>query len=110
MAKVVDPAYGVEPMKRSWRLNTNLPIQVILQAKQEALQEAAKSRAGIILWTDGSKLDTGKVGAAVVWFDNRLNKWQEKRRYLGQNKDSFDAELWAISDALELSIKKIEKC
>ena len=59
-----------------------------------------------ILWTDGSKLDTGNVGAAVVWFDIRLNKWQEKRRYLGENKDSFDAELWAISGALELGIKK----
>ena len=68
----MDPAYEVEPMKRSWRLNTNLPIQVILQAKQEPLQEVAKSRAGIILWTDGLKLDTGNVGAAVVWFDKRL--------------------------------------
>ena len=107
MANVVDPAYGVEPIKRSWQLNTNTCIQVIVQAKKEALQEATKTQAGINFWTDGSKLDTGDAGAAIVWFDRRLNKWQEKRRYLGEIKDSFDAELWAISDALELSIKKM---
>ena len=103
---MVDPAYGVEPIKRCWRLNTNLPIQVILQVKQKAIQEVAKSWPGITLWTDGSKLDTRNVGAAVIWFDIRLNKWQKKRRYLGENKDLFNAELWAISDALELGIKK----
>ena len=76
----MDLVYGAEPMKRSWRLNTNFPIEMIFQAKQKAFQKAAKSRAGIILWTDGSKLDTGNVRAAVIWFDIRLNKWQEKRR------------------------------
>lgn len=34
------------------------------------------------------------------------NKQQKKRQYLRKNKESFDAELWAISDTLELSIKK----
>ena len=58
------------------------------------------------MWTDGSRLDGGKVGAAVVEFDRRLDKWQEKRRFLGKNKDTFDAELWAISDALVLGIKR----
>ena len=48
----------------------------------------------------------GKAGVAVVWFEKRLDRWQEKRRYLEENKDSFDAELWAISDALEIGIKK----
>lgn len=42
----------------------------------------------------------------MVWFDRKSDKWQEIRRYLGENNDSFDAELWAISDALEMSIKK----
>ena len=62
--------------------------------------------AYIVLWTDGSKSDPGKTGSAVVWFDKIANKWQEKRRYLGKNKESFDAELWAILDALEIGIKK----
>ena len=56
---------------------------------------------------DDSHLDKGKVEADVVWFDKRLDKWQEKRRFLGKNKYLFDAELSAISDTLILSIKKI---
>ena len=96
VTQAVDSAYGVEPIERSWRLNTELPLQVALQARQEALQEAQKDRDGIVFWTDGSRLDTGKEGSAV-WFEKKSDKWQKKRRYLGENKDSFDAELWAIS-------------
>ena len=77
---------------------------MVLQPKREALQEAKQSQADIVLWTDGSRLDVGKAGAAVVWFDDKLDKWQEKRRFLGKNKDSFDAELWAILEAFILSI------
>lgn len=58
------------------------------------------------MWTNGSRLDGGEAGAADVWFDRRLGKWQEKRRFLGKNTDSFDAELWDISDALALGIKR----
>lgn len=43
---------------------------------------------------------------AIVWFDKRLDKWQEKRRFLGINKDLFDAELWSISKVLVLEIRK----
>lgn len=43
---------------------------------------------------------------AIVWFDKRLDKWQEKRRFLGINKDLFDAELWSISKVLVLGIRK----
>lgn len=42
---------------------------------------------------NNSKLDTRDVEVAVVWFDKRLNKWQEKHQYFGENKDSFDIEL-----------------
>lgn len=42
---------------------------------------------GIVLWTDGSKLDTENVGAAVTW----------RNKCLGEKiKRFFDAELLAI--------------
>ena len=56
--------------------------------------------------TDGSKLNSGKSGAAVVWRNRRLNNWHERKRYLGKKKQPFDTELWAIFDALEVAIKK----
>lgn len=55
----------------------------------------------MVLWTDGSRLDTGNVGAAVIWRDKSLNKWRETSLFLGENKKILDAELWAISIALE---------
>ena len=84
--QAVDPAYGVEPIERSWQLNTDLPLQIVLEPKREAIQEAKRNRNGIVFWTDESRLDEGKVGAAVVWFDRRLDKWQEKRRFLSKIK------------------------
>ena len=104
--QAVDLAYGVEPIERNWHLNTPLPLQVAVQPRKKALQEAKKDRDSIVFWTDGLRLDTGKARLAVVWLKKKSDKWQEKRRYLGENKESFDVELWAISDALELSIKK----
>lgn len=106
ITQAVDSAYGVEPIERSWRLHTELPLQVVVQPRQAALQEAKENREGMIFWTDGSRLDSGRSGSAVVWLDTNSNKWQEKRRYLGEKKDLFDAELWAILDALEMTIKK----
>lgn len=104
--QAIDSAFGVEPIKKRWRWSTEVPLQVVVQLRKEALQDAKKEREVMVLWTDGSRSDTGKAGSAVVWLDKMSDKWQEKRRYSGENKDSFDAELWAISDALEISIKK----
>ena len=53
VTQAVDPAYGVESIERSWRLNTELPLQAVLQPKREALQEAKKDRDGMVLWADG---------------------------------------------------------
>ena len=37
----------------------------------------------------------------------RVNRWREKRDYIGKKKQPYDAELWAISDALVAAIKEI---
>lgn len=105
ITQAVDPAYGVEPIEKTWRLDIELPLEVVIQPKKSAIQEAKKTQCGIVLWTDGSRV-VERVGAAVVLVDKRLGKWREKRRFLGKHKDSFDVELWAISDALNLDSKE----
>ena len=45
-------------------------------------------------------------GTAIGWKDKQLNRWHEKRRYLVKKKQPRDAELWAISGALEVAIKE----
>ena len=61
---------------------------------------------GMVLWTDGSRLDTGNVGAAVILRDKSLNKWRETSVFLGKNKEILDAELWAIAIALEAATRE----
>lgn len=56
ITQVVDPAYGVEPIERSWCLNAELPIQVVIQPKREALQEAKRDRDGVVMGRSGCHL------------------------------------------------------
>ena len=90
---MVDRAYGVETIERGWRLDNDLPLQIDLQPKWEEIQKAKRNQVGIVLWMDGSHLNRKKVEAAIVEFDRRLDKLQEKQHFLGKNKDSFDVEL-----------------
>ena len=51
------------------------------------------------IWTDGSRLGNGRVGAACAW-RTRERSWEDKRFHLGDNKEVFDAEVFAIYQAL----------
>ena len=57
----------------------------------------------LAIWTDGSKLDTGGVGAGITW--KRDNIWRQKGYSLGSTKEVFDAELHGIRNALDIAIK-----
>ncbi len=59
----------------------------------------------MVLWADGLKLDQGQTAAAVCWEDKSAAKWKERTIFLGRNKEILDAELWAISEALEIAKK-----
>lgn len=64
---------------------------IIIGSKKQALQEAIKDRTGLVLWTDESKLDKGKVRAGVCWGDTRLGGktkavfWGKTKGYLMQS-------------------------
>ena len=101
------PTYSVEPVERAWCLN-EIPGQVIIKPAKRAVQDANRTQAGLVLWTNGSKLNSKKTGAAVVWKDMRLNVWRKRQRYLGENKQPDDTELWAIFDALVVAIEETD--
>ena len=101
----IDLADGVEPVE-------NMEVdrftgKIVIQPKKEAIKEAKKYRAGLVMWTDGSKLDHGRVGTAVCWREKVRDLWKEKNFFLCKNKEVLDAELWAISDALDIAAKEI---
>lgn len=87
--------------------NSLFKADVIIKCKKEALEEARKDRTGLVLWTDGSKLDQGHIAAAVCWKDETDGQWKEKSMFLGKNKEILGAELWAISEALDIAKKTI---
>lgn len=56
------------------------------------------------------ELGKAGTGAAVVWKKNRNSEeWQEPKTSLGQNKEIFDAEMWASPKLLRLQNKKPER-
>jgi len=81
-------------------------------AKRAAQRWAREKEATVgavvwMRWTDGSRSDDARVGAAAVC--KHRDEWRSRRSYLGPGRmEVFDAELWAIRLALEGRIQKRE--
>jgi ribonuclease HI len=75
--------------------------QVIIQDEEQALEEAKKERDGLVLWTDGSRTEDEWVGCTVVW--EGKERWNKRRVHLGRQKEAFDAEMYAMSEAVKIA-------
>ena len=96
----IDPAEGTEPVRAT--PSSIFPGELIIEDRNKAILDAESGKAHLKLWCDGSKLDKGGTGAAVVWKDHISQKWQEQKLCLGLNKEIFDAEIWGVSEALKI--------
>ena len=75
--------------------------EVCVESKEDALRTAQEwTDQARIVWTDGSRLEDGGVGAAWVWRQD--GEWKGEGIFLGTNKEVFDAEVYAIHRAVEL--------
>ena len=101
----IDPADRVEPVEII-KTSTSFVGKIIINNKAQALTEARKDLPGLTIWTDGSKLSNGRCGASVCWKDMKSKQWRQKSVFLGKNKEILDAELWAISEALDTAIRE----
>jgi len=81
-------------------IRKRLQGQVMIQEEEQALEEARRERDGLVLWTDGSRKEDEWVGCAVVWKEER---WNKRRVYLGRQKEAFDAETYAMSEAVKIA-------
>lgn len=80
----IDPADGIGPVEV---VEPNrFTEKIVIQPKKDELEKARKCQTGLVMWTDGSKPDHGRVGAAVCWREKTLNLWKEKSVFLGKNK------------------------
>ena len=71
----------------------------------EALEAAREVRLGLSLWSDGSRLENGRVGAGMAWQAPSRGAWQAREIPLGLGKEVIDAELVGAYEALELALK-----
>lgn len=81
------------------------PGDVIISEPKTAFVEAQKDTSDLALWVDGSKLDSGGTGVAVIWRNTFSNWWKIHKTALRKNKEILDAELWGISDALGVALR-----
>jgi len=80
-----------------------LDLETIVEEKEKAKQTAERERAGLTIFTDGSRASNGATGYAVTW-KNR-SKWVGVKTHLGYNQEAFDAECTALACALELAVR-----
>ena len=89
------PGETVEP--QVWSRDRRFPGECGIDSEGPALETAQNWRARGTIWTDGSRLDSGRVGAACAWQTDE--GWTGRRSHLG-DKEVFDAEVFAIYQAL----------
>ena len=92
---------------------TTLPMEtrclkgeVIIQEEEQVLKEAKLERDGLVLWTDGSRKEDEWVGCAVVWKEE--GRWSKRRVHQGRQKEAFDAEMYAMSEAMKIADENAE--
>ena len=75
--------------------------RVCVNRKEEGLRTAREWKdLSRTVWADRSRLENGRVGAAVAWWKN--GGWAGGGTYLGTNKEVFGAEVFAILRAVRL--------
>ena len=85
---------------QQWSEARRLPGRIVVEGREEALQRAKGWRGSDTVRTDGSRQETGEVGAACVW--ETPGGWTGCRYHLGSNKEVFDAEVFAVYRALRV--------
>ena len=75
--------------------------EVHVAQEEEALQVAREwTDLERTVWTDGSRLESGRVGAAWAWWQE--GGWRGDGSFIGTNKEVFDAEVYALLEAIRL--------
>jgi hypothetical protein len=99
-------AQGEESLVRTVILHDATTAKRVAQLREK--QKEAQVGAEVwIWWTDGTRSDDGRVGAAAVC--KHRDEWRYHRSYLGTGRmEVFGDEQWAIGLALDLAIEKRE--
>jgi hypothetical protein len=67
-----------------------LEAATIQEDEKAAKAEAERPRLGLTMFTDGSRLDSGATGYAVLWQNGQ--SWVGIKAHMGKNQEAYDAE------------------
>ena len=67
-----------------------LNAELLQEEEAEAKAEAEKARPGLTMFTDGSRMENGAAGYAVVWKNGQT--WEGIKAHMGYNQEAYDAE------------------
>jgi len=73
--------------------------ELLQEEEAKAKAEAERARPGLTMFTDGSWMDDGVTGYAVVWKNGQT--WEGIKCHMGHNQKAYDAECAALARALE---------
>ena len=99
---------GGSAEKQEWEEGRSFGGRIIVEKKEEALRTAKDWTGPDTVWTDGSRQEDSAVGAACVWRSPK-GGWTGRRIQLGKNKEVFDAEVFAIWQALKALEQRNER-
>jgi ribonuclease HI len=105
-AMSIDPSSGFE--RTVCNDNRQIPLDFRVQAPETAIQAAIDPLSGIgctDLYSDGSRLDDRRVGAAVAYKPPH-GPWRTRLAPLGAGFEVFDAELVGVVEALEWALEE----
>ena len=81
---------------------------IVEEKEEKALRTAKEWDRPDTAWTDGSRQEDGALGAACVWRSPE-GGWTGRRFQLGKNKEVFDAEGFAVWQALRVLEQRNER-
>jgi ribonuclease HI len=102
----IDPSDGFEEVVEAQP--SSFPGSIKVLDTEKAIDQAQQGRPGLTLWSDGSRLEDGRVGAGVAWKLSQDN-WQTREIPLGRGKEVFDAELYGACVALEIAQSMLQE-
>jgi len=76
-----------------------------LEERGEAKKEAEKERLGLVMFTDGSRLESEAAGYAVAWQNGQT--WEGMKTHMGYNQEAYDTECAALERALETATRRV---
>jgi len=78
--------------------------ELIQEERAEVKREADMERPGLVMFTNGSRLEEGVVGYAVVWRNGHT--WKGIKTHMDYNQEAFDAKCTALARALESASRR----